>query len=62
MDLNFIIGGGLLLWVLYDFFQGTTWTYRKIYRAYEPVLYWIVFLIWLGIALATLWSSSFVWD
>lgn len=47
----FIIGIALLIWVLYDLFSGTVWSYRKIYRREEPVAYWFTLAIWFVLAI-----------
>lgn len=49
-----IVGVLLIVWVLYDLFSGTVWSYRKIYRKYEPGLYWLFILIWTALAMACL--------
>lgn len=53
MSIWFIIGIALIIWVVYDLFAGVTWTYRAVYKKYEPTLYWLVTLLWFTIAIAT---------
>lgn len=54
MNIWLLVGIGLVLWVLYDLYNGVTWIHRPVYRAYEPSTYWIVTLIWVAIAVSTL--------
>ena len=46
-----IVGGALLLWVLYDLIAGHTWLHREFVRSAEPLLYWPTVALWLVIAL-----------
>jgi len=57
MNFWILLGLGLLLWIVYDLYNGVTWTYKPIYRAYQPILYWIVTLIWLIVAVLTIYSG-----
>ena len=45
---------GLLLglWAGYDLLAGYTYTYRKILRSQEPLLYWCVLGLWIVLALS----------
>jgi len=51
-----IVGGFLILWVIYDLFSGQTYLHRKIIRRHEAALYWTVLAVWLAIGIATLSS------
>lgn len=57
MNIWFLIGIALIIWVIYDLIAGVTWTYREVYRKYEPVQYWLVTIIWAIIAFATTFYS-----
>lgn len=46
------IGIVLLVWAFYDLVVGSVWSYRVIYRAYEPFMYWMVLCIWFAVAVA----------
>lgn len=46
-----VMGIGLLAWSLYEFVNGTTWTYRIVYRKYEPGLFWVVSIFWFLLSL-----------
>ncbi|WP_196886624.1 hypothetical protein [Aureivirga sp. CE67] len=59
MSIWFYVGIGLILWQLYDLYIGVTWTFRPIYRKYEPITYWLVTIIWIIIAIATLISGMY---
>lgn len=45
-----IIGGFLVLWVIYDLIAGYTYLHKKIERKYEPLQYWSVLAMWSLIA------------
>lgn len=45
-----IIGIILMVWALKDLISGSVWSYRKIYRKYEPGMYWFVLSIWFVLA------------
>jgi len=53
MSIWFFIGLALIVWVIYDLWVGVTWTYREVYRKYEPIQYWIVSFLWAIIAIVT---------
>lgn len=53
MSVWFYIGIGLILWVIYDMYYGVTWTFRPIYKKYEPNAYWFVTLLWIIVAIYT---------
>lgn len=57
MNIWFYIGIALIIWVIYDLIAGVTWTYRSIYRQYEPIQYWLVTTLWAIIAIVTTMSS-----
>lgn len=57
MNIWFFIGIGLVCWVVYDLYQGTTYSYRLIEKEKEPTLYWITWSIWAIIALGVLYSG-----
>ncbi|MCT4618373.1 MAG: hypothetical protein N4A62_03180 [Marinisporobacter sp.] len=46
-----IIGIILLIWGIYDLIVGSVWSYRKIYRKYEPIMYWLVLSGWFILAI-----------
>jgi hypothetical protein len=57
MNIWFIIGIALIVWVIYDLLAGVTWTHRAVYRNHEPFQYWLVTLFWLFVAIATISAS-----
>jgi len=50
----FTIGVVLLLWVIYDLVMGSVWSYRRINRSEEPLMYWAFICVWTGIAISCL--------
>jgi hypothetical protein len=50
MNTWLIIGIALVIWVLYDLISGKTWSYREIWRKYEPWQYWFFTSLWLVLA------------
>lgn len=52
-----ILGIALLLWVLWDLFNGSNWLHREFKRSEEPFAYWCTMLIWLAVAV-----SCFFWE
>jgi hypothetical protein len=49
----FILGIGLILWVIYDLIKGVTWAFGPIYKKYEPLKYWAVTSLWFFVAVMT---------
>lgn len=45
-----IIGIILILWAVFDLFTGTVWLHKEIKRDEEAIFYWLVWIIWAGIA------------
>ncbi|CAM3748596.1 hypothetical protein [Parendozoicomonas haliclonae] len=50
------LGIALLVWVAWDLWAGSVWLHREFTRQYEPVAYWCLMLVWLGVAV-----SCFYW-
>lgn len=46
----FIVSILIFLWVVYDLIVGSVWSYRKIYRKYEPGMYWTILAMWFFIS------------
>lgn len=59
MEINIwlIVGLGLVLWAFYDLFNGKVLLHREISREYEPIFYWIVWVIWMGIGVVVTLGS-----
>ncbi|WP_261842962.1 hypothetical protein [Aliamphritea ceti] len=57
MTITAIIGTLLLLWVVWDLFNGSVWLHREFHRAQEPLAYWTTLLLWLAVAI-----SCFFWE
>lgn len=57
MNFWLIIGLGLGVWVIYDLIAGVTWSYREIWRKYEPGQYWFFTLLWAALAALTIYSG-----
>lgn len=57
MSIAIIIGLSLLTWVAYDLWVGEVWLHRAFYRSQEPFAYWVLMLLWLGVAI-----SCFFWE
>jgi hypothetical protein len=57
MDIWFYIGIALMIWVIYDLLIGKTWSYREIWRKYEPGLYWFYTIIWFALAVSAIFSG-----
>lgn len=51
MNVWLYAGIALLIWDAYEIITGTTWIHRKVSRAKEPKLYWIMIAIWTILAL-----------
>lgn len=47
-----IVGSFLLLWFLYDLFNGSVYLHRSFDRRSEPVIYWLLMTVWLTIAMS----------
>lgn len=47
-----IVGIILFVWAIHDLIVGSVWSYRKIYREYEPTMYWTVLLVWFILAVS----------
>jgi len=46
-----IAGIALLIWVVHDLVVGSVWSYRKIHRKNEPLMYWVVLIMWFIVAI-----------
>jgi len=53
MNIWLYVGIALLIWDVYEIITGSTWIHRKVRRADEPLLYWILIAIW---AILALWA------
>lgn len=49
---GFIVSTIIFLWVVYDLIVGSVWSYRKIYREYEPGMYWMVLAMWFMVSMS----------
>jgi hypothetical protein len=59
MNILLIVGIALMVWVIYDLVVGVTWSYREIWRKYEPGQYWFFTIVWAVIAVVTIYGGMF---
>ena len=55
MNVWLVVGIALLAWDIYEIYIGSTWIHRKVTRAKEPALYWVLIAIWTVLALWALY-------
>ena len=55
MNVWLVVGIALLAWDIYEIYTGSTWIHRKVTRAKEPALYWVLIAIWTVLALWALY-------
>ncbi|MEM7009031.1 MAG: hypothetical protein AAF462_07860 [Thermodesulfobacteriota bacterium] len=53
MNIWLIVGIALLVWDIYEIITGSTWIHRKVARAKEPALFWVLVTIW---GILALWA------
>lgn len=56
MTITASIGVLLLTWILWDLYSGSVWLHREYHRSEEPFSYWLLIMLWLGVAI-----SCFYW-
>lgn len=57
MSIWFIVGIGLVLWVLWDLWNGYTYLWEPVTRDENPGLYWTVITIWSAAAVTSFFMA-----
>jgi len=53
-----VVGVALFLWVAWDVYFGYTLLYDVIYRAQDPMLFWVTVSGWVVLAVSCFYSSK----
>ncbi|MEM8897357.1 MAG: hypothetical protein AAGC85_04600, partial [Bacteroidota bacterium] len=56
MDWHWLWGIFFLLWALSDLRSGVTYLFEPIHKKTNPLLYWLILMIWLGLSVYSIFS------